>query len=165
MEKEKDPAFLMYPQAFLAGTYLMDNEQKGKYITLLCFQHQNGHLTDKQISKVLDDDDIEVFEKFTQDEDGKWYNVKLDKVILERAEFAERQRINGRKGGRPKANNNPNDKPNNNPNQSPRNKDEDKDKSKEAIESIEASTPNRLFKEETLPQTYYNPIEDLYETL
>ena len=160
MSKEKDPAFLMYPQAFLAGTYFMSDEQIGRYIKLLCLQHQTGHLTDGQISKVLLDDDIEVFEKFTRDDEGKWFNIKLDKVMLERAEFAERQRINGRKGGRPKANNNPNDKPN----ESPRNKDEDKDKSEEAIESIEASTPNRLFKEETEPQTY-NSLEDLYESL
>jgi|688.fasta_scaffold134202_7 hypothetical protein len=141
-QKEKDPAFLMYAEKFIAGTYFMTDEQVGKYIRLLCLQHQTGHLTDSQMLRVLQDDDVEVFSKFKQDEDGKWYNLRMDQVKLEREEFAERQRLNGQKGGRPKAKNNPTDKPN----KSTRFKDEDI--SKEASHTIETNTPNHLFKQE-----------------
>jgi uncharacterized protein YdaU (DUF1376 family) len=157
-KKEKDPAFLMYPEKFLAGTFFMTDEQLGRYIKLLCLQHQKGHLTTEQMGKVLHDDDVEVFEKFIQDEEGKWYNLRLDQVIMEREEFAERQRLNGQKGGRPKANNNPNDKPK----ISPRNKEEDKDK--EASHTIETNSPKLLFSKEPITPIH-NSLEDLYDTL
>ena len=154
MKKEKDPAFLMYPEKFLAGTFFMTDEQVGRYITLLCLQHQKGHLTTEQMGKVLHDDDVEVFEKFIQDSEGKWYNVRLDQVIIEREEFAERQRLNGQKGGRPKAK----DKPN----ESPRNKDEDKDKEAKSI--IETNSPSHIFPNSNT-NPVHNSLEDLYETL
>ena len=161
MKKEKDPAFLMYPEKFIAGIYFMTDEQVGRYIKLLCLQHQKGHLTTEQMGKILHDDDVEVFEKFIQDPEGKWYNLRLDQVIIEREEFAERQRLNGQKGGRPKAN----DKPNNKPNISPRIKEQDKDKSKEAIGNIEeTNSPNHLFSKEPITPNY-NTLEDLYEDL
>ena len=40
----KDPAFLFYSNDFLTGTYTMTDEQVGKYIRLLCLQHQKGEL-------------------------------------------------------------------------------------------------------------------------
>jgi len=162
MKKEKDPAFLMYTEKFLAGTFFMTDEQVGRYIKLLCLQHQKGHLTTEQMSKVLHDDDVEVFEKFIRDDEGKWYNVRLDQVIIEREEFAERQRLNGQKGGRPKANNKPNDKPNNKPKISPRNKEEDKDKEAKSI--IETSSPSHLFPNSNT-NPVHNSLEDLYESL
>ena len=158
MKKEKDPAFLMYPEKFLAGTFFMTDEQLGRYIKLLCLQHQKGHLTTEQMSKVLHDDDLEVFEKFIRDDEGKWYNVRLDQVITEREEFAERQRLNGQKGGRPKANDKPNDKPK----ISPRIKEEDKDKEAKSI--IETSSPSHLFSKEPITPIH-NSLEDLYESL
>ena len=44
----KDPAFLFYPSDFLTGTMFMTDEQVGKYIRLLCAQHQKGHLCEKR---------------------------------------------------------------------------------------------------------------------
>ena len=43
----KDPAVLFYTSDFLSGTFTMTNEQVGKYIRLLCLQHQKGRLTEK----------------------------------------------------------------------------------------------------------------------
>ncbi len=51
-----DPAFLFYSSDFLVGTIFMPYEQKGKYITLLCMQHQIGHLTKEQVNSVCNDD-------------------------------------------------------------------------------------------------------------
>ena len=45
----KDPAVLFYTQDFLVATITMTNEQKGKYITLLCLQHQKQKLTLKDL--------------------------------------------------------------------------------------------------------------------
>ena len=55
----KDPAVLFYTQDFLVGTMTMSYEQKGKYITLLCLQHQKGKLTLKDLQAILTDEDYE----------------------------------------------------------------------------------------------------------
>ena len=78
-QKEKDPAFLFYSQDFLTGTYLMNYEQRGKYITLLCLQHQKGHMSTEDMGKILEDTDHEVAGKFIQDEEGKWFNARADR--------------------------------------------------------------------------------------
>jgi uncharacterized protein YdaU (DUF1376 family) len=174
MKKEKDPAFLMYSKDFLTGTYFMSYEEKGKYIELLCLQHQTGHLTDGQISRVLSDDDIQLFEKFRQDEDGKWYNVKLDQEIERRKNYSEYQselaKRRWSKDAKASANKDANApakasakrKPNDMPNECMRT--ETETVTGKYLSTIEASTPNHLFKEEALPQTH-NSLEDLYESL
>lgn len=86
-KKGKDPAFLMYSGDFLAGTYTMNYEQKGKYITLMCIHHQKGFLTDIDLQSVLADTDIVVASKFYKAEDGNWYNQKMIAVIEERKEY------------------------------------------------------------------------------
>lgn len=86
-KKGKDPAFLMYSGDFLAGTYTMNYEQKGKYITLMCIHHQKGFLTDIDLQSVLADTDIVVASKFYKAEDGNWYNQKMITVIEERKEY------------------------------------------------------------------------------
>jgi|LakMenEpi03Aug12_release.lakeMendotaPanAssembly.Ray.scaffolds.fasta_scaffold982024_2 hypothetical protein len=73
----KDPAVLFYTSDFLSGTFTMDYEQRGKYITLLCLQHQKGKLTDKDLKTILEDTDIDIFEKFIKADDGFYYNMKL----------------------------------------------------------------------------------------
>ena len=73
----KDPAVLFYTSDFLSSTITMTMEQKGKYITLLCIQHQKGFLTEKDLKAVLTDTDIEVFNKFILADDGFYYNLKM----------------------------------------------------------------------------------------
>jgi hypothetical protein len=48
----KDPAILFYTSDFLTGTFTMTDEQVGKYIRLLCLQHQKGSLTEKDMLKI-----------------------------------------------------------------------------------------------------------------
>jgi hypothetical protein len=88
-KKGKDPAFLMYSGDFLAGTYTMNYEQKGKYITLMCIHHQKGFLTEIDLQSVLSDTDIVVASKFFKDTDGNYYNQKMQDVILERKTYTE----------------------------------------------------------------------------
>jgi len=93
----KDPAVLFYTSDFLSGTLTMNYEQKGKYITLLCYQHQQGFLLEDDFKSILDDTDIKVFNKFEKLSDGKYYNLKL-KVESERRKSYTESRRNNRKG-------------------------------------------------------------------
>lgn len=93
----KDPAFLFYSSDFLTGTVLMDNEQVGKYIKLMCLQHQKGHLTEKDMLKICGEYDELIFSKFDKDTEGLYYNERLDKEITKRKKYSESRRKNRRK--------------------------------------------------------------------
>jgi len=90
----KDPAVLFYTQDFLVGTMTMTYEQKGKYITLLCLQHQKGKLTLKDLQSVLTEEDIEIAEKFIKESDGFYYNQKLKFESERRKNYSESRRKN-----------------------------------------------------------------------
>lgn len=99
----KDPAFLFYSSDFLTGTILMTNEQIGKYIKLLCLQHQRGHLKEEEMLKICDEKlDNEIIQKFKKDKKNLYYNERLENEIIKRTKHKEKQRENGLKGGRPK---------------------------------------------------------------
>ena len=92
MQKEyvnKDPAFLFYSSDFLTGTMFMSDSQLGKYIKILCTQHQKGHLSEKDMLKICKRYDKDIFEKFVKDEDGKYYNIRLEKEITKRREYSK----------------------------------------------------------------------------
>jgi len=115
----KDPAVLLYTSDFLVGTISMDYIQRGKYITLLCMQHQKGKLTLKDLQSVLDEEDIELVDKFPISEDGFYYNERMKHEAIVRKKFTDSRKNNGTKGGRPKVSIKPNDKPNGYPNGKP----------------------------------------------
>lgn len=99
MEQEyvnKDPAFLFYSSDFLTGTMFMTDSQLGKYIKILCTQHQKGHLSEKDMLKICKRYDKDIFEKFTKDDDGKYYNIRLEKEITKRKDYSK-SRANNRK--------------------------------------------------------------------
>lgn len=93
----KDPAFLFYTSDFLIGTSFLTNEQIGKYIRLLCHQHQNGHLKEKDMLKICETYDEDIFEKFEKDENGLFFNVRLDEEIFKRKAYSESRRNNRKK--------------------------------------------------------------------
>ena len=88
----KDPAFLFYSNDFLTGTFTMTDKQVGQYIRLMCLQHQNNRLTEKQMLTVCKKRDPEVWSKFKQDEDGLYYNERLESEVQKRAAYCEKQR-------------------------------------------------------------------------
>lgn len=98
----KDPAFLFYSSDFLTGTILMSNEQVGKYIKLMCLQHQIGHLKEEDLYQIIDKKDTKILSKLVKDNDGNYYNKRLELEIEKRSKHKEKQRENGLKGGRPK---------------------------------------------------------------
>ena len=84
----KDPAFLFYPQDFFMGTAFMTDAQIGKYIKLLCIQHQHGGLIDKKAFDLLVGDDEQIRTKFIKAKEG-YYNKRLMDEIVKRAKKSE----------------------------------------------------------------------------
>jgi len=93
----KDPAVLFYTQDFLVGTITMTNEQRGKYITLLCLQHQKQKLTLKDLKMYLTEEDIEVADKFPLQSDGFYYNLRMYEEAVKRKNYTESRRNNRKK--------------------------------------------------------------------
>ena len=93
-QMSKDPAFLFYSSDFLTGTLLMSMEQKGKFITLLCIQHQKGHISEKDILQICGTYDEDIFDKFQKDADGKFFNERLKEEIDKRKAYSESRRNN-----------------------------------------------------------------------
>lgn len=93
----KDPAFLFYSSDFLTGTLLMTMEQKGKYITLLCIQHQKGHIPEKDMMQICGAYDEDIFLKFQKDNEGKFYNTRLEEESDKRKAYSESRRNNRKK--------------------------------------------------------------------
>ena len=93
----KDPAFLFYSSDFLSGTLLMTDEEIGQYIKLLCLQHQKGHLKEKDMLIICKTYNDNIFNKFKQDEDGNYYNKRLEEEIIKRQKYSESRRNNRKK--------------------------------------------------------------------
>lgn len=85
----KSPAVLFYTSDFISGTAFMNFKQRGMYITLLCLQHQQGHLREEDMIELCGGRDEKVFEKFIIDEDGLYYNERMEKEAQRRKTFTE----------------------------------------------------------------------------
>ncbi len=92
-----DPAFLFYPNDYLGGTLGMTFEEKGAYIELLMMQFNLGHLQESKILKMLGSSS-ELWEsiklKFVIDENGLYYNKRLEYEQIKRRKYSESRRNN-----------------------------------------------------------------------
>jgi len=93
----KDPAFLFYSDNFLSGTMFFTDEQTGKYIRLLCAQHLTGHLKENHMIFICKSFDKDIWDKFIKDEQGLYYNERLELEIIKRRNYSE-SRSNNKKG-------------------------------------------------------------------
>lgn len=85
----KDPAFLFYSSDFLVGTYCMTDKQVGQYIRLMCLQHQRGHLDAETMRSVMGGElDASIMSKYLVDENGRYYNERLEKEMRKRSEYS-----------------------------------------------------------------------------
>ena len=98
----RDPAFMLYSQDFLVGVSDLTMEERGQYITLLCTQHQKGRLSPKLISLTVGNASEDVLAKFDIDENGLYYNERLEAEIEKRCNYSKSRAENGSKGGRPR---------------------------------------------------------------
>ena len=97
-----DPAVLFYTSDFLTGVIDMTMEERGQYITLLCYQHQRGHIKEETIRLLVGSCSVNVLNHFKIDNNGLYYNERMDVEIEKRLNFTTSRRENGKKGGRPK---------------------------------------------------------------
>lgn len=105
----KDPAVLFYTADFLVGTYGFTMQERGEYITLLCLQHQQGHLSEDTVRSIASS--AAVIDKFLRDPHGRYYNERLDIEKIKRENYSRSRSENGSKGGRPRKNQGTDQKP------------------------------------------------------
>jgi len=98
----KDPAVLFYTSDFLSGTYTMSDEQTGKYIRLLCFQHQHGKLSQKDMLSICKAYDVEIWSKF-RSENNFFYNERMLIESEKRKKYSESRRKNANNDKKDKA--------------------------------------------------------------
>lgn len=100
----KDPAFLFFPNDWLGGTMTLTREQKGAYVDLLMAQFNSGHMMLQEIKTVLGEKDFQsmwdsvLSKKFVKDNQGKYYNKRLEDEVIKRRNYSEsrrKNRING----------------------------------------------------------------------
>lgn len=99
----KDPAFLFYPGDYVSGTMGMTFEEKGAYMDLLMLQFNRGHMNTHMIQHTIGHLWEQVKSKFIQDEEGLWYNVRLDFEKEKRKTFTESRRNNIKPKEKPKS--------------------------------------------------------------
>ena len=85
----KDPAVLFYTSDFITGTLTMTDSQRGKYILLLCLQHQQGFLTQEDMMNICKTYDEKIFSKFTKDNLGYWHNERMKFESEKRKKYSE----------------------------------------------------------------------------
>lgn len=93
----KDPAFLFYPGDWLGGTLGMTFEEKGAYMELLMLQFNRGHMTEHMIGQTVGQLWVKVQDKFIKDDQGLYYNGRLQIEIEKRQRFIE-SRLNNVSG-------------------------------------------------------------------
>ena len=89
----KDPAVLFYTSDFLSGTFTMTNEQVGKYIKLLCLQHQKGPLTERDMLSVCQSYDEDIYAKFEY-LDSHYVNIRMQTESIRRKSYSESRKNN-----------------------------------------------------------------------
>ena len=95
--KTKEPSFPFYPQDFLTGCAGLNISERGQYITLLCLQHQTGHLTPKIIRLNVGKWSPAVRFKFIKDKEGNYYNERLESEMQKREAHRTHQAENSAK--------------------------------------------------------------------
>lgn len=98
----KDPAFLFYSKDWITSTSIMPFEDRGKYITILSVMHQQGRLSEETIRFMVGSFSDILKSKFKIDDNGLWFNERLEIEIDKRQSFVESRRENGKNGGRPR---------------------------------------------------------------
>ncbi len=109
----KDPAFLFYSQDFYTGVAILNWEERGKFISILCLMHQQGRMKEETIRFLVGSVSDNLRAKFNVDDNGFWFNSRLELESEKRAKFTESRRNNGLSGGRP-TKDKPSAKPKNN---------------------------------------------------
>lgn len=93
----KDPALLFYTANFVTETRRMSFEQIGKYIKLICFQHQTGHIIEDEFFEIVSETDTPILALYEVDEEGKYYVPHIDDAIDQRRRYSISRAENAKK--------------------------------------------------------------------
>ena len=74
----------------------LSDEQTGKFIRLLCVQHQKGRLSEKHMLSICKAYDFDIYEMFTKDDEGLFYNERLEAEVNKRSKYTQSRRDNAR---------------------------------------------------------------------
>ena len=85
----KSPSFNFYSADFLVGVSDLTMAERGQYITLLCLQHQKGRLSLKSIEIAIGSVSGDVLAKFEIDENGCYYNKRLEAEKTKKDAYVE----------------------------------------------------------------------------
>lgn len=99
--KNNTPAVLFYSQDFMTGVADMTMEERGYYITLLAHQNIHGHMSEEYIRRIAPGCPAYVLEKFLRDEDGAYFNKRMEEEIGKRNKFKDSRYKNLRQNGSP----------------------------------------------------------------
>lgn len=94
---KKDFAFLFYVNDWAGGTQWLTRLQRGAYIDLLLYQVNNTCFSLEEVKSILGADFEHcwsVLERKFQQENGKFYNEKMRKVLESRQKFTQSRRNN-----------------------------------------------------------------------
>ena len=95
---EKAPAFQFYSSDFMVGVMYWEHDLVGKYILLICWQHQHGFISKKDMSNIcnssVDEIDKKLLDKFVLDDNGNYYNERLKEVIDKQIAYSESRKKN-----------------------------------------------------------------------
>lgn len=72
----------------------MSNENVGKYIRLLCLQHQKGRLTERDMLYICSTYVEDVYLKFCIDAGGLYYNKRMEEESLKRRNYSNSRKAN-----------------------------------------------------------------------
>ena len=94
----KDPAFLFYFRDFLVSTELMGSDEVGDYIRILCHMADKGRLTLKHMQSICKAYGVAhpLHNKFKIDQNGLYYNVRLEEEVEKRRNYTESRRENAK---------------------------------------------------------------------
>lgn len=87
--KNTTPAVLLYYNDLLAATTEMNDAEFGMYVKLLCMQNIKGHMSLDCMKRICPGVNEYVLEKFAQDEDGLYYNKRMEFEIERRVNFSK----------------------------------------------------------------------------
>ena len=95
---KKAPAFQFYSSDFMIGVMYWTHDLIGKYILLLCWQHQNDVITEEHMINIckthVKDIDNKLMSKFLQDDDGNYFNARLKDVTDNQKAYSDSRRKN-----------------------------------------------------------------------
>lgn len=99
----KDPAILWYYADYLNGTEHMSFEEQGAYMRLMCKQADKGHLSIEFIQLVLGKYFKKLWPaiqaKFQTDDNGNYFQHRVESEKVKRENYIKRQSENGKKKG------------------------------------------------------------------